>query len=64
MTSVDVIEAYDRAMDAATRLNRADDVTEQIRQLVEANDNGARQFVRQALQGRMRVPGDDDGPVT
>jgi hypothetical protein len=64
VTSVDVIDAYDRAMDAATRLNRADDVTEQIRQLVEANDNGARQFVRQALQGRMRVPGDDDGPVT
>ena len=64
VTSVDVIEAYDRAMDAATRMNRADDVTEQIRQLVEANDNGARQFVRQAVQGRMRVGGDDDGPVT
>lgn len=64
VTSVDVMEAYDRAMDAATRLNRADDVTEQIRQLVEANDNGARQFVRQALQGRMRIGGDDNGRVT
>ena len=40
VTHVDVMEAYDRAMDAAIRLNRADDVTEQIRQLVEANDNG------------------------
>ncbi len=64
MTSVDVMEAYDRAMDAATRLNKAEDVTGQIRQFVEANDNGARQFVRQALQGRMRVGGDDDCPVT
>ena len=63
VTSVDVIEAYDRAMDAAIRLNKADDVTGQIRQLVEANDNGARQFVRQALQRRKRVGGDDDGPV-
>lgn len=50
MTSVDVIEA--------------DDVAGQIRQLVEANDNGARQFVRHALQGRMRIVGDDNGPVT
>jgi hypothetical protein len=63
VTSVDVIEAYDRAMDAATRLNRVDDVTGQIRQLVEANDNGARQSVRQALQRRKRVGGDGDGPV-
>lgn len=63
VTSVDVMEAYDRAMDAAARLNRADDVSGQIRQLVEANDNGARQFVRQALQGRKRVSGDDDGLV-
>jgi hypothetical protein len=50
-------------MDAATRLNRVDDVTGQIRQLVEANDNGARQSVRQALQRRKRVGGDGDGPV-
>ena len=64
VTHVDVMEAYDRAMDVATRLNRADDVTEQIRQLVEANDNGARQFVRQALRGRMRGGGSDNSPVT
>ena len=64
VTHVDVMEAYDRAMDAAIRLNRADDVTEQIRQLVEANDNGARQFVRQALRGRMRGGGNDNSPVT
>ncbi len=63
VTHVDVMEAYDRAMDAAIRLNRADDVTEQIRQLVEANDNGARQFVRQALRGRMRGGGNDNSPV-
>ena len=64
VTSVDVMGAYDRAMDAATKLNKVDAVTGQIRQLVEANENGARQFVRQALQGRMRVGGDDNGPVT
>jgi hypothetical protein len=33
VTSVDVIEAYDRAIEAATRLNRTDAVTEQIRQI-------------------------------
>jgi len=67
-TGVDVIEAHDRTMDAATRLNKADDVAERIRQLVEANDNSgaqnvARQLVRQALQGRVRDYGDDNSPV-
>jgi hypothetical protein len=56
VTSIDVVDAYDRAMDAATRLNKADEVSEQIRLLVEVNDNAgkqnaARQFVRQAMQG-------------
>jgi hypothetical protein len=41
VTSVDVVEAYDRAMDAAARLNNINDVTEQIRQLVESSDNKA-----------------------
>ena len=59
VTRVDVIEAHDRAMDAATRLNKADDVAERIRQLVETNDNPgihntARQYVRRALRGRVR----------
>lgn len=68
VTSVDVIEAHDRAMDAANRLNKADDVAERIRQLVGANDNSgaqnaARQFVRNALQGRVRDYADDNSPV-
>jgi len=68
VTSNDVVEEYDRAMDAATRLNRADDVTGQIRQLVEVNDNSgtqnaARQFVRQALWSRMPDCGNDNSPV-
>jgi len=54
VTSVDVVEAYDRAMDAAARLNKIDDVTGQIRQLVESNGSASKQFVRQALYGRMR----------
>ena len=55
MTSVDVVEAYDRAMDAATKLNMVDDVNERIRQIGEASDNAAVQFVRQAVKGRMRA---------
>lgn len=57
VTSIDVMEAYDRAMDAAARLNNVDDVTRRIRQLVEASDNAATQFVRQSVQGRMRAAG-------
>ena len=45
VTSVDVMEAYDRAMDAAARLNNIDDITERVWQLIEASDNAATQFV-------------------
>jgi hypothetical protein len=55
VTSIDVVEAYDRAMDAAAKLNMVDDVNERIRQLGEASDNAAVQFVRKAVQGRMRA---------
>jgi hypothetical protein len=55
VTSIDVVEAYDRAMDAAAKLNRVDDVNERIRQLGEASDNAAVQFVRKAVQGRKRA---------
>jgi hypothetical protein len=55
VTSVDVVEAYDRAMDAAARLNMVDDVNERIRQLGEASDNAAVQFFRKAVQERMRA---------
>ena len=55
VSSVDVVETYDRTMDAAARLNKVDDVTERIRQLVEVSDNAAVQFVRKAVQGRMRA---------
>jgi len=55
VTSLDVLEAYDRAMEAAARLNMADEVNERIRQLGEASDNAAVQFVRKVVQGRMRA---------
>ncbi len=55
VTSADVVEAYDRAMEAAARLNNIDDVSDQIRQLVESNENASTQFVRQTLQGRLHV---------
>ena len=55
VTSVDVVEAYDRAMDAAAKLNMVDDVNERIRQLAETTDNAAAQFVRKVVQGRMRA---------
>ncbi len=55
MTSIDVVEAYERAMEAAARLNTIDGVDEQIRQLIEANDNAAGQFIRKAMQGHVRA---------
>ena len=64
VTSADVVEAYDRAMDATARLNNIDDVTEKIRQLVESSDNASAQFVRQALQGRLRAYQAGNSPVT
>ncbi len=56
VTSADVVEAYDRAMDAAKRLNNTDDVNDQIRQLVESNESAPMKFVRQSLLGRLRTP--------
>jgi len=55
VTSLDVMEAYDRAMEAAAKLNMADEVNERIKQLGEASDNAAVQFVRKVVQGRMRA---------
>lgn len=57
VTSVDVVEAYDRAMDAAARLNKVDDVTEQIGQLFEVDDHVAARFVRETVQGHVRATG-------
>ncbi len=55
VTSADVVEAYDRAIDAASRLKKIDDVTDQIRQLVESKESASMRFVRRALHGRMRA---------
>ena len=55
VTSADVLEAYDRAMDAAARLNNIEDVTGQIRQLVELSESASTVFVRQSLRGRLRA---------
>lgn len=54
VTNFDVIEAYDRAMDAASRLAKADEVTRQIQQFLVANEGMATQFVRESLSGRLR----------
>ena len=56
VTSGDVVEAYDRAMDAANRLNNTDDVNDQIRQLVESKESASMQFVRQSLLRRLHPP--------
>jgi hypothetical protein len=56
VTSVDVVEAYDRALNAASRLNKVDAVKGQIRQLVESNESASVRFVRQSLHGRMLKP--------
>ena len=55
VTSADVVEAFERAMDAASRLNKIDYVTGRIRQLVESNESASVLFVRQSLQLRMRA---------
>jgi len=55
VTSADVVEAYDLAIDAASRLNKIDDVTGKILQLVELNESASSLFVRQSLHGRMRA---------
>lgn len=55
VTSVDVADAYDRAMDTASILNKIDDVNGKILQLVELNESASTLFVRQSLHGRMRA---------
>jgi hypothetical protein len=55
MTSADVVEAYDRAIDAASMLDIVDDVNDQIRQFVESNESASTLFVRRSLSARMRA---------
>ena len=55
VTDADVVEAYDRAMDAASRLNNIDDVTGQILQLVEAKESASMLFARQSLHGQLHA---------
>jgi len=55
VTSIDLVEAYDRAMDAAFSLNKVADVKGQIRQIIELSDSASVLFVRQSLQRRMRA---------
>ncbi|PUB74135.1 MAG: hypothetical protein DBO99_19305 [gamma proteobacterium symbiont of Ctena orbiculata] len=55
VTSVDVVEAYDRALDAASKLNKVDDITSKIRELVERNECASTLFVRQSLHARLRA---------
>lgn len=55
VTSADVVEAYDRAMDAAARLDNIDPINDQIQQLVTSSDSASMQFVRQALQKRLHA---------
>lgn len=54
VTSVDVLDAYDRAMDAAAKLGNIDEVTDQVQQLLESTESPATLFVRQSLAVRMR----------
>lgn len=53
VTSADVVEAYDRGMDAASSLNQVDAVYSRIRQLIDPKENTAASFVRQSLQASM-----------
>ncbi len=53
MTSVDVVVAYDRALEAASKLNKLDQITGKIQQFVERNESTSTLFVRQSLQRRL-----------
>ena len=53
VTSVDVLEAYDRAMDAAAKLDNIDEVADRVRRLIESTESSATLFVRQSLAVRM-----------
>ncbi|MBT2989962.1 MAG: hypothetical protein KME65_13490 [Candidatus Thiodiazotropha sp. (ex Ctena orbiculata)] len=55
VTNVDVVEAYNRALDAASKLNKVDEVTGKIQQLVERNESTSTLFVRQSLHARLRA---------
>ncbi len=55
VTSGDVVEAYERAMDAAASLKKVDEVTDQIRQLIKPNKSVSMQFVWQSLHGRISM---------
>lgn len=54
VTSIDVVEAYDRALDAASILNKVHDVTGMIQQLIQRNESASMLFIRQSLHGRLR----------
>ena len=53
--SADVIEAYDRAMDAAISLDKVDDAKGQIRQIIESSESASALFVQQSLHERVRA---------
>jgi len=55
VTGADVVEAYDRAMDAAAQLNKTDETSDCIRQLLDASESSATKFVRQFLDRRMNT---------
>ncbi|MDX2313656.1 MAG: hypothetical protein QNL90_06275, partial [Gammaproteobacteria bacterium] len=57
VTNLDVMDAYDRAMDAAAKLNNLDEVAGRISQHLKSTDSSAMIFVRQALARRLGEDG-------
>ncbi|MEW7987254.1 MAG: hypothetical protein AB2765_16290 [Candidatus Thiodiazotropha endolucinida] len=53
--SIAVDKAYDRALEAASKLNKVDEITGKILQLVERNESASTFFVRQSLHARLRA---------
>ena len=54
MTSVDVLEAYDLAVDAAAKSNH-NDVLVQLQTLIEMKQGSGNEFVRQSLSMLRRM---------
>ncbi len=53
VTRTDVIEAYDRALEAASKLNKVADVTGEIQRFLGHNNRSSTVYVRQSLRSRL-----------
>ena len=49
ITSLDVLDAYHRVMDAATKLCREEDTVREVKQLIDSKQNQSTKILRHSL---------------